>query len=735
MSSRATDKLAEPEEFSDDEGLDFYPATDRKLRVNGRHFDYYKRVAAGRLPSCCQLPWINNSKPGPTNLGADLAADLVYLLDLLMGFHTGFVCLWDARWVAITDGRLVARYYARTSAFYINVIAFLPLVIQVIISAIGDVTAHAVQLIYLLRLLRLLRVIVIIRALSRPDDRGPLGRFLQGHISSTTLLVVSALFSLLVLLNLLGCVWWTIAVLEGIENSWAGQVVKYNDPATSNDVTRYLISVYFCMTTMTTIGYGDITPYTNWEMLVALLYMLIGVGYFAFLISVVAEVLSNDAASEALKNKMVALDRWMTGRELPRRLQQHLRSYFLHKWLQASETEDAQFYAQLSSKLKAKVRLQLQSRSSLDCPIFGQLSTKARSVLTDIFRRLAVPVTVFPGSILYSKGEEARHMYVLDEGEMASSAWQDLPEAEFDGPAVIGWAGLFAEDCTELAHHYQTVTALTACHLWQVGIGDVAQRLKERHADVLLELGSLYCRRIERLVQQGKEQGWDGPRAVARQRLAIGRLENLLDKLRGVVATYEVAATEQEQQQREEVAAGLWEETEREGQMLVGSSAGSVVSTAGNTVDHVVLRLDGKDPAASGDLGLETKAGQQPWADVEAARATTPERLPAAAAPAAPASKPQLGSSRGNSRAGSGVLTAAASLEAGSRGDLAKRAKQGSGGQRGSLAGRRRSRLPPAAYSLLRSMELHDVLHATDGSSLEMGDLQRAGESKRANGS
>ncbi len=30
--------------------------------------------------------------------------------------------------------------------------------------------------------------------------------------------------------------------------------VKYNDPATSNDVTRYLISVYFCMTTMTTIG-------------------------------------------------------------------------------------------------------------------------------------------------------------------------------------------------------------------------------------------------------------------------------------------------------------------------------------------------------------------------------------------------------------------------------------------------------------------------------------------------
>ena len=48
MPSRAGDKVAEPEEVSDDEGLDFYPATDRKLRVNGRHFDYYKSVAAGR---------------------------------------------------------------------------------------------------------------------------------------------------------------------------------------------------------------------------------------------------------------------------------------------------------------------------------------------------------------------------------------------------------------------------------------------------------------------------------------------------------------------------------------------------------------------------------------------------------------------------------------------------------------------------------------------------------------
>lgn len=43
--------------------------------------------------------------------------------------------------------------------------------------------------------------------------------------------------------------------------------------------------------TLTPAGYGDITPYTNVEMGITLLYMLIGVAYFGFLIGVVSELL------------------------------------------------------------------------------------------------------------------------------------------------------------------------------------------------------------------------------------------------------------------------------------------------------------------------------------------------------------------------------------------------------------------------------------------------------------
>jgi hypothetical protein len=58
------------------------------------------------------------------------ATDIFYLLDLLMGFQLGFIAVWDARWVSITDGRLVAWFYFRHGMLIINAVAVAPLILQ-----------------------------------------------------------------------------------------------------------------------------------------------------------------------------------------------------------------------------------------------------------------------------------------------------------------------------------------------------------------------------------------------------------------------------------------------------------------------------------------------------------------------------------------------------------------------------------------------------------------------------
>ena len=47
-------------------------------------------------------------------------------------------------------------------------------------------------------------------------------------------------------------------------------------------IGRFLIALYFAFTTITTIGYGDIIPNTNYERVIALLAMVGGSATYAY---------------------------------------------------------------------------------------------------------------------------------------------------------------------------------------------------------------------------------------------------------------------------------------------------------------------------------------------------------------------------------------------------------------------------------------------------------------------
>jgi hypothetical protein len=123
---------------------------------------------------------------------------------------------------------------------------------------------------------------------------------------------------MLVLINLLGCIWWFVAVLEGLENSWvayAGVNFELEDAA---DVSQYVTSVYFAMTVLTTVGFGDITPQTVAEMIVTIIFMAIGIFYFGYIVNAVAQIttmLSSKAKGAAtVREKLEEVDIWTSVR-------------------------------------------------------------------------------------------------------------------------------------------------------------------------------------------------------------------------------------------------------------------------------------------------------------------------------------------------------------------------------------------------------------------------------------
>lgn len=72
----------------------------------------------------------------------------------------------------------------------------------------------------------------------------------------------------------------------------------------------YEISLYWTITTITTVGYGDISGNNTWERFYCILVMIIGVGAFSFANGSLASIFqSMDSTKAELNEKVKSLEK------------------------------------------------------------------------------------------------------------------------------------------------------------------------------------------------------------------------------------------------------------------------------------------------------------------------------------------------------------------------------------------------------------------------------------------
>ena len=100
----------------------------------------------------------------------------------------------------------------------------------------------------------------------------------------------------------MSCFWFLAAKLDDFpEDCW---VVRYGLESRP-PVDQYLDSMYFILTTITTVGYGDRTAQTNVETLFCCILMIIGVIAYTMVISQLTIIISaNDRKQATLKDKL-----------------------------------------------------------------------------------------------------------------------------------------------------------------------------------------------------------------------------------------------------------------------------------------------------------------------------------------------------------------------------------------------------------------------------------------------
>ena len=78
---------------------------------------------------------------------------------------------------------------------------------------------------------------------------------------------------------------------------------------------RLIIMLYFALTTLSTVGYGDYHPISNIEMLVASLIMMGGVAFFSYIMGNFLEIVSNYDAKMGSLDRSDELNYWIVSLE------------------------------------------------------------------------------------------------------------------------------------------------------------------------------------------------------------------------------------------------------------------------------------------------------------------------------------------------------------------------------------------------------------------------------------
>jgi hypothetical protein len=115
----------------------------------------------------------------------------------------------------------------------------------------------------------------------------------------------SLFLQVLFMAHCISCAWNLSAWVEMQKgNSSWHQKTLYDDKFRLGEYTswakEYLFAFYWSLTTMITVGYGDISPKGNFEVIIASLSMLFGCGFFAYAINQIGFIL--DKLNQKQKN-------------------------------------------------------------------------------------------------------------------------------------------------------------------------------------------------------------------------------------------------------------------------------------------------------------------------------------------------------------------------------------------------------------------------------------------------
>jgi len=250
--------------------------------------------------------------------------------------------------------------------------------------------------------------------------------------------------------------YWFAQITHWITCGWL-KIVGINEHISNS--SNYINALYWTTTTLTTVGYGDIVPHTNFEKLYAVTVMVIGIGLYGYLIgNVVSVITKRDPSHENFIRNLENLASLVKYRNLPLNLTKRVKQYFLYIWKNKLEHNENGFLQKLPEGLKLEVITFLKQDFIQNVNLFKEAST---DFVADLAENLQETV-ITPDEFLFQEGDFGEKVYFVIEGQLSVLKKESKKEiAKIKKGDFFGEIALFKNKPRNAS-----VKAITYCHLY-----------------------------------------------------------------------------------------------------------------------------------------------------------------------------------------------------------------------------------------------------------------------------
>eukprot|EP00163_Fabomonas_tropica_P030364 TRINITY_DN681_c0_g1_i1.p1 TRINITY_DN681_c0_g1~~TRINITY_DN681_c0_g1_i1.p1 ORF type:complete len:1518 (+),score=303.17 TRINITY_DN681_c0_g1_i1:420-4973(+) len=349
-----------------------------------------------------------------------------YIWDVLfwIGIPVQFRVALSQRGIIQRDLTAIRRSYLR-GWFAWDILSILPL--DLFLMATGDY-----QVVAIARLLRLIRVAKVPRKFSNWEK--------QAKINAILIRVCRLSFWIVLMAHWSGTVWFLIGDAEGKRTNTSWTLDDGLENATVG--MKWSRSLYWAVTTLTTVGYGDIKPFTEGETIYAIVMMLAGQSLYAFIIGTMSTLVANaDALGTDFQRKVERVSAYMRWRNLPAMLRDKINRYLDYLWFINKGIDEQNVLGHLSGSLRTDISLLLNRDVVRSVPIFKDCADSFINLLVTNLKSKIVA----PGDYIIRKGDQGKEVFILRLG-VVEVVVNSRVVATLHAPTYFGEAALLTKE-------------------------------------------------------------------------------------------------------------------------------------------------------------------------------------------------------------------------------------------------------------------------------------------------